>query len=182
MDTRRLFEEHPTSEIVEVSPKEREKILDKAEHFVTETFASTDQLKLNGGGLTAFDSAMARSLLELFVRSEASEKSKTPIVGISLETYQNALAHFKDFIQTTFHNNIKLLRDFWFSKVKLFVSEIFTKTESVFEPYVVGDLCEKLYLDNKLAEAVVEELKREDFIKVVNKKYDQNILAKTTII
>lgn len=179
MDTRQLFEERPSSEIIEISPKEREEILDKAEHFVIETLASSGKFELNGGGLTVVDSAIARSLLQHFVRSEASEKSKTPIVGISLETYQNALTRFKDFIQTTFHNDIELLRVFWLSKVRSFVSEIFTRTETVFETYVVGDLCEKLYLGNKLAEAVVEELKREDFIKVVNKQYDQNILAKT---
>jgi len=174
IDIERLFESRPEGEIIEISSKEREKILREVESLV---FNLPSKSALNGGSLTTINSAMIKSLLELFVRNEALTKSKISIIEINIKTYQNALRDLKEYIEKTF-DHFELLRSYWFSKIKSCVTEIFTKSEKIFETYIIGELCEKFYLDNKSAAEVIEELKREDFIKVVDTRYNQNLVMK----
>lgn len=177
MDIERLFEKRPIAEIVEISTEDRERILKEAESLIFEELTSGSSL--NGGSLTTIDSAMTRSMFEYFVRDEALTRAETPIVEINLATYRNALDSFKEFVQTT-SDNVELLRSLWLSITKCYITDLFTKSERVFEPYIIGDLCERLYLDNRSAQAVLEELKKDNYVKVVDKQYDQYILSRTS--
>jgi hypothetical protein len=161
-------------EILEISAKEREDFIKKAENIVHRKFAT--KYALNGGSLTIIDSAMIQSLFEQIVREEALAKSESPIIKIDLATYEDALKSFSERMETVF-NQYELLRNYWLSQVKLCLTEIFTKSKKVFESYVIGELCEKLYLDNKHARAVIQEMKNEKFIKVCDKQYNQDILV-----
>lgn len=173
-DIKELFQKYE-SEIVKISPEDKEAILKQAESFVHEKFSA--ELALDGGHLSGINSAMARSLLELFVRAKASASSIGPIPKIDLETYKIALEAFEEFVGKKF-DSYDLLLGYWLSQVKIYVSNIFTSSEKAFKTYIIGDLCENLYLDNRLAEGVIQELKREGFIKVVGKQYGQEIFVR----
>lgn len=176
MKIAKLFEKRPTAEIVTISPKEREEILKEAESFVLRFPSKTI---FNGGGLTNFDSAVIRSVFETFVRSEALGKIEAPIIEIDVFTYKNALEKFKEFMKETFES-YESLRNDWLSQVKSCLNEIFDKSKKVFEPYVIGSLCDRLYINNHDAKVVVEELKSEHFVDVVDRQYSQNILARVS--
>ena len=55
-------------------------------------------------------------------------------------------------------SSIDSLFESWLNEVKEIVANVFTKSSKVFELYLIGELCEKLYLDTKGAKAVLEEL------------------------
>ena len=99
IDIEGLFQNRPPAEIIEVSSKEREKILKNAEHFMVEMLLPSRRV-LNGGNLTTVDLAMTRSLLEVFVRNEALKESNNPIVDIDAKIYDKALESFKKYIKS----------------------------------------------------------------------------------
>jgi hypothetical protein len=176
-DVQNLFKEEPLGEIVVIKPEEREQFLKEAETFVVEKFAA--KLALSGGNLPNIDSTMVVSLMEKFVRSEGMNYTKGPLVEISIDTYRDALAKFKEFIENAFQN-YDLLREFWFSQVKICVSNLFEKSERVFEPYIIGDLCENLCINNEQALFVVRELESQGFIKMIGKQYKQKMFSRVS--
>jgi hypothetical protein len=170
-----LLERRPIIEIIEVSSQEREKILRKAEAFMLKL---PSKLAFNGGSTTQVDLAIGRSLLEFFVRDEATEYSKNPLMAtITSEVYENALRRFMRFVEEI-APNYALFRSLWMTKAKLHINNIFSRTDEVFEPYVIGELCENLFLDNKSAKTLLEEFKREKFVQVVGSLYQESLLAK----
>lgn len=174
-EIKRLFERRPTIEIMEISPKEREMILRKAESLMLKM---SSNLAINGGDITDFEKALARSLFEMFVRNEAMEKINTTIMAaIDFNIYNEAFKSFNEFIKQA---DIVRIREQWMKEIKSYASTIFVRVDKVFEPYLIGELCERLYLDNRFAKAVLEELKNENFVQVVDRQYQQNLIEKSS--
>ena len=170
---RRLFRRRPTIEITEISLEERERILSKV---VSIMLKSPSKLAFNGGSIADIEKAFVRSLFEMFVRHQAMELFDTTFIAtIDSDIYNKALKAFSGFVEQA---DLSLIRDLWMEETKYHASSVFAQATRVFEPYIIGELCEKLYLDNKSAEAVIEELEREDFLQVVGKQYNQNLIEK----
>lgn len=175
IDIERLLKRRPTFEITEVTVKDREKAIAKAESFM---FRLPSKLALNGGNITELDVAIGRSLFEFFVRDKAMEYSgTTSMVAINNEVYEDALKGFMSFIESV-ASHYDLVRTLWMTQAKLYVTHIFSEANKVFEPYIVGELCEKLYLNNKQSKTVIDQLKKEDFLRVIDRQHGQNLLAK----
>lgn len=177
IDIERLLKRRPTFEIVEVSAEDRRKLIKKAESFMLKL---PSKLPLNGGSITDLDIAIGRSLLEFIVRDKAMEYSgTTSMATIDTKVYKDALRTFEDFMESM-SSQYNLLRTLWMTQAKLHVAHIFSETDKVFEPYIIGELCEKLYLENKHSEVVVDHLKTENFVQVIDRQYGQNLLAKVS--
>lgn len=172
-EIKRLFKRRPTIEIMEISPKERETILRKAEDLFLKM---PSNLALNGGSIMDIEKALARSLLEMFVRDEAMEHLDTTFMAaIDFNMYNEAFKSFRKFVLQA---DIAQLQNLWMEETKLCVSTVFARVNKIFEPYLIGELCEKLYLDNGSAKVVLEELKKENFIQVVDRQYEQDLIEK----
>jgi len=171
-----LFQKRLPIEIIEVSPQVKEKLLKKAESFVIKILSNRPY---DGGTITEIDRAMVRSLVELFARKKAMEYKEGYYFTMNEYVYEEAVKNFMEFIKENI-SQLNLLRTLWLMHAKLCVIKTFTEARKVFEPYLIGELCEKLYLDNRGAQAVLEELKRTNFLKVVDKKYGQNLLTTMT--
>ena len=167
-----LFETRPIAEIIEILPQDRDDLINEAERLILD-FASTS---FNGGNLTDLYRAMVRSFLESFARKVAIERSGRCSI-IDINVYERALLNFKDLI-LEYSFNLGSLRDSWLNRAKTYISDVFEHINKVFEPYLIGELCEKLYLNNKGAIAVLEELKNENFIQIVGKQYGHNLFVK----
>lgn len=158
-----------------IDPNKREEILRLAESFICEKFA--EKFSLDGTELSEMNSAIAQSLLELFVRNKAAENMPGAMLRIDLSTYEGALDAFKEFVSQKF-DSYDLLKAFWLEQAKVCVCNTFSKSGKVFKNYLIGDLCESLYIDNKTAEAVIEELKSRQFIANYGKQHGQDLLIK----
>ena len=173
-EIRRLFEKRPTIEILEISPKEREKTLRKAESLMLKT---PSRLALNGGDMIEIEKALARSLFEVFARHKAMERLDTTLMAaIDSDAYDEALKSFNEFIEQA---DLVRVLNLWMEEIKSYTSNVFARANKVFEPYLIGELCERLYLDNRSAKVVLEELKKENFIQVVDRQYQQDLVEKT---
>jgi len=174
-DIKELFQRKYDAEIIKITPQKREEIIRQAESFVCEKFAR--EQALDGGQLFDVDSAIVQSLLELFVRNNASENMKGPMLQIDFSTYKSALENFKEFINQRF-SSYDLLQAFWLQQAQMCICETFSNSKKIFKTYLMGELCENLYINNKTAELVIEELKNQKFLKVSGYQHNQELLAK----
>lgn len=170
LDIDDLFEGRPIAEIIEISPQDRETIIEEAERFFIHSTL------MNGGSLTDLYKAMIRSIVESFARQEAIERTGKCSI-LDMYVYKRALENFNNFIEK-YSTRLDHLNELWLNKAKSYITNVFEKINKVFEPYLLGELCEKLYLNNKGAKSVLEELKKEGFIIIISKQYGHNLLAR----
>jgi hypothetical protein len=176
IDIMQIFQRKYEAEIIKVTPQKRNEIIKLAQSFICEKFAENHAL--DGGELEDLHSAIAQSLLELFVRDRASQEKTGPMLRIDNTTYESALKSFREFIDKRFAS-YDLLEAFWLQQAKMCISNTFSNFKNVFKTYLIGELCEYLYVDNRTAEAVIEELKDQQFIKIQGLQHGQELLQKT---
>jgi hypothetical protein len=172
-DLAQIYDHKNTAEIIKISPKKRDEILGLAQTFVFAKFA----LNCDGGELEIINSAITQSLLESFVRDKASQ-SGSRILRINEAVYESALDDFKVFINENF-KSFELLQAYWLQTVKNFVNNAFKDSAKIFKTYLIGELCENLFIDNKTAEIVIKTLKDRKFLYTYGQQYGLELLAKS---
>jgi hypothetical protein len=173
-DLEQIFNRKYGGEIVKIAPKKRDEILQEAQTFVAEKFA--DIHGCDGGELTDLNSAITQSLMEMFVRNTAS-KTSCCMLKIDAAVYEAALLEFRDFINKKCES-FDILQAFWLQTAKACISVTFQNEHRVFKTYLIGELCENLFIDNKVAEAVIKELKARDFIYSVGSQHNIELLER----
>ena len=170
-----MFQRKYGAEIIRITPKERVDILKSAESFVIAKFA--EKFLIDGGQLSDINVAMTQSLLELFVREKAAEKMIGSMLRIDLSVYESALSSFKEYIEKNFAS-YELLEAYWMQQAMTCICNTFSASAKVFQTYLVGELCENLYIDNKTADVIIEELKSKQFIYVYGKQQGKELLSR----
>lgn len=174
LEVETLFQQRNDSEIVKITPQEKEEVLKQAELFIHSKFTN---LSFDGGELYSIDSAMIRSMVEFFAKEKALTCETGAIPRMDTETYQKALEGFKEYVNKTFES-YGLLRQYWLSQVKLHVSKVFANSDKVFTKYMIGELGESFHLSNRFAEIVIKELEKDRFVKVIGRLYGEELLSR----
>jgi hypothetical protein len=172
-----IFNRKYDAEIIKIAPKKREEILRSAELFICKKFA--DKFSLDGGKLSEINLAVAQSLLETFVRDKAAKNMQGSMLRIDLSIYVGALEDFKEYINANFPS-YELLEAFWLQQALTCVCNAFSASTKVLKTYLIGELCENLYIDNKTASAVIDELKNRRYIDIYGKQRGQELIIRKT--
>ena len=101
------------------------------------------------------------------------------MLRIDLSVYVSALDDFKEYINANFAS-YELLEAFWLQQAMICVCNTFSTSAKVFKTYLIGELCENLYIDNKTAMAVIDELKNRRYIDVYGKQHGQELIIRRT--
>jgi len=166
------YENRPIAEIIDVSPTDRDELIDQAERLIFEIY----QKRSDGGVVTDFFRAMVRSIVELLARQEAMVYTNKCSI-IDIESYRKAFDIFRNNLMSD-SNNLELYEDFWIKKIKDYLNNFYLAEKKVFETFLIGCLCENFYLNIKGSKAVINQLLTENFLKIDGSQYGKNLIIK----
>lgn len=173
----RIFDDRPVIEYIEISMKSV-KEAQQCAVAIADDLATSSPSTLNGGAKSPLWEAFAKSLFAFILRDVGRGPTGAIFVaGIRREVIDNALARFRKDLEL----NAAVLYSDWEASLRQRIETLFTKNDRVFESYIIGELCQRFYVEEQDAQIIMDDMKNRGLIETVGSKYGTQLVGLTDI-